>query len=48
MADAGAVEACPIDGLGTRDLYLLQRTTARGTAPAVDAVVDALLTSARS
>jgi DNA-binding transcriptional LysR family regulator len=48
MADAGAVETCAIGGLGTRDLYLIQRTTARGTAPAVDAVVDALLTSARS
>jgi DNA-binding transcriptional LysR family regulator len=43
LEDAGAVETCPITGLGTRDLYLLQRTTARGTAPAVDAVIDALL-----
>jgi DNA-binding transcriptional LysR family regulator len=55
LTDAAAVETCPIAGLGTRDLYLLQRTTARGTSPAVDAVVDALLaiqgrpaTSARS
>lgn len=43
MGDAGAVEALPITGLGTRDLYIVQRTTARGTEPAVDAVVEALL-----
>jgi len=55
LTDAAAVETCPITGLGTRDLYLLQRTTPRGTSPAVDSVVDALLaiqgrlaTSARS
>jgi len=43
MADAQAVEACPISRLGMRHLYLVQRTTSRGTEPAVDAVAEALL-----
>ncbi len=47
MADAQAVEACPITRLGMRHLYLIQRTTSRGTEPAVDAVAEALLSLRR-
>jgi len=47
MADAVAVEASPLGGLGMRHLYLMQRTTSRGTEPAVDAVAEAVLASRR-
>ena len=42
LCDASAVAACPITGLGARKLLALQRTSRRGTEPAVDAVVSAL------
>jgi DNA-binding transcriptional LysR family regulator len=47
MADAVAVEASRLGGLGMRHLYLMQRTTSRGTEPAVDAVAEAVLASRR-
>lgn len=43
LGDAAAIATCPIPRLGMRHLYLLQRTTSRGTEPAVDAVAEALL-----
>ena len=42
LCDASAAAACPITGLGARKLLALQRTSRRGTEPAVDAVVSAL------
>lgn len=42
LCDASSVAACPITGLGARKLLALQRTSRRGTEPAVDAVVSAL------
>lgn len=42
LCDASAVERCPITGLGARKLLAMQRTSRRGTEPAVDAVVSAL------
>lgn len=42
LCDASAVEPCPITGLGARMLLAMQRTSRRGTEPAVDAVVSAL------
>jgi DNA-binding transcriptional LysR family regulator len=47
LGDAAAVAACPIPRLGMRHLYLVQRTTSRGTEPAVDAVAEALLSLRR-
>jgi DNA-binding transcriptional LysR family regulator len=43
MADAHGAAACPIPRLGMRHLYVVQRTTSRGTEPAVDAVAEAIL-----
>jgi DNA-binding transcriptional LysR family regulator len=42
LGDARTVEARAIAGLGARKLFALQRTSKRGTEPAVDAVVRAL------
>jgi DNA-binding transcriptional LysR family regulator len=43
LADAQGAAVCPIRRLGMRHLYLVQRTTSRGTEPAVDAVAEVLL-----
>jgi DNA-binding transcriptional LysR family regulator len=42
LGDARGVEACSIAGLGARKLFAIQRTSRRGTEPAVDAAVNAL------
>ena len=42
LQDARGVEPCPIDGLGARKLICIQRSSQRGTEPAVDAVVRVL------
>jgi DNA-binding transcriptional LysR family regulator len=42
LCDSSAAEPCPIAGLGARLLLAMQRTSRRGTEPAVDAVVSAL------
>ncbi|WP_394827067.1 LysR family transcriptional regulator [Pendulispora albinea] len=42
LGDARGVEPCPIPDFGARKLFLLQRTSKRGTEPAVDAVASAL------
>lgn len=42
LVDAGNVETCRVSGLGARHLMTVQRTSRRGTEPAVDAVVAAL------
>jgi DNA-binding transcriptional LysR family regulator len=44
MIDAEGVDTCPVKGLGARQLITAQRTSRRGTEPAVDAVVNALVT----
>ncbi|WP_394841345.1 LysR family transcriptional regulator [Pendulispora brunnea] len=43
LVDARGVEPCPIAGLGARKLLAIQRVSKRGTEPAVDAVVRALM-----
>jgi DNA-binding transcriptional LysR family regulator len=42
LSDRPAVDVCGVAGLGGRQLFAKQRTSRRGTAPAVDAVVNAL------
>jgi DNA-binding transcriptional LysR family regulator len=42
LGDIRAAKPCPITGLGARKLLAIQRTSRRGTEPAVDAVVHAL------
>jgi DNA-binding transcriptional LysR family regulator len=42
LGDAHAVEPCRIAGLSARELLAMQRTSRRGTEPAVDAVIHAL------
>jgi DNA-binding transcriptional LysR family regulator len=42
VADAHGVEPCQVPGLGARKLLAMQRTSRRGTEPAVDAVIRAL------
>lgn len=48
LVDAGSVETCRVAGLGARHLVTVQRTSRRGTEPAVDAVVAALRSGGRS
>jgi DNA-binding transcriptional LysR family regulator len=43
LSDRPVVDICEVRGLGARDLVARQRNSRRGTAPAVDAVVAALV-----
>jgi DNA-binding transcriptional LysR family regulator len=42
LSDKPSVDVCKVKGLGSRDLVAYQRTSRRGTEPAVDAVIAAL------